>query len=475
MNTRSIVIAASTAASLVAMEPQARAAPGGIDPTFGHAGRVVTDLAVPGYSGFFPITEAILVQPDGKVLVCGRFWEDTFSYSFGTFIARYLPNGDPDTSFGDQGKVAVIDPGYPYDTWTVGADMALQRDGSILLIGSDTVAEGILVRRYTSSGALDTTFGVDGTAAVPRPSFSRATEGTSIAVQRDGRIVGAGWEFELTEPYYDARILFRMNSDGSMDDSFGPAGTGIVTIPNGYAGGRVLIQPDGGILVAGPLWNLSYDIAPTLLLARYDRDGSPDSDFGDSGIVTDRIEGANTYFSDAALQPDGKIVAVGRIISASGSQSFAVRYNADGSRDARFGTDGFLTVPSSFFDDPRSVVVQPGRRIVVIGNARDEGSGDRGYAALRLTSDGALDAGFGIGGRALHPVIHDGGTLRAVATGGVARHDGRILVAGFFPFDDTIAVIRLDAGPRSGRPRSAAGPLGPAGPEPRPMGVPVRP
>lgn len=475
MTIRAFLSAASIAATLVALEPRAHAAQGDIDPTFGQAGRVLTDLAVPGYSGFFPMTEAILVQPDGRVLVCGRFWEDIFSYWFGTFIVRTLPNGDPDPSFGDHGKVVVIDPGYPYDTWTLGVDMALQRDGSILLVGSDTVAEGILVRRYTSSGALDTTFGVDGTAAVPRPSLFRATEGTSIAVQPDGRIVGAGWEFELTDPYYDARILFRMNSDGSMDESFGPAGTGIVTIPNGYADGRVLLLPGGGLLVAGPLWNPSYGIEPSLLLARYDRDGKPDSGFGDSGIVTDRIEGANTYISDATLQPDGKIVAVGRIISASGSKAFAVRYDTDGSRDESFGTDGVLTVPASFFDDPKSVVVQPGRRILVIGNARDESSGDRGYAALRLTADGSLDAGFGIGGRALHPVIHDGGTLRAFATDGVARHDGRILVAGFFPSDNTIAVIRLDAGPRSGRPRPGGGPLRPAGAEPRPIGVAPRP
>jgi uncharacterized delta-60 repeat protein len=164
----SILSIASIAPSLTALQHAPHAAPGDLDETFGESGRVATSVAIPGYPDFLPITDSMLVQPDGKILVCGRFWQDGISYWYGTFLVRYLPNGALDPSFGEQGKVAVLEPGFPYDTWTVGADMALQPDGKIVLIGQYTIAAGIIVRRYTSSGALDNTFGENGTAAVPR-------------------------------------------------------------------------------------------------------------------------------------------------------------------------------------------------------------------------------------------------------------------------------------------------------------------
>jgi uncharacterized delta-60 repeat protein len=473
MNRRLFFAVATFAASLAVMEPEAGAAQGDLDTTFGQEGRVLTGIAVSGHPDFFPMTESVLIQPDGKVLVCGRFWQDGISYWYGTFILRYLSNGDLDAAFGDQGRVAVIDPGFPYDTWTVGADMALQPDGAILLIGQYTLADNIIVRRYTSSGSLDTAFGDDGTAVVPRPSEFRGMEGSSIAVQPDGRIVGVGWEFELTDPYYDALVVFRMNHDGSMDETFGPSGTGVERIVNGYALGAVVVQPDGKIVVASPLWNLSNGIAPTLLLARFNRDGSLDSSFGDAGKVTERIDDTDTFFRGAALQPDGRIVVAARTLSTSGARSVVVRYNSDGSRDAGFGAHGLFSVATSFFDDPQSVLIQPNRQIVAIGSARDDASGGRAFAILRLTADGVPDPAFGVEGRAMHAVVQDGTALRAFPADGAVRDDGRILVAGGFPLDDTIALIRVNAGPRYGRPRRGGAAFKPVAPEPGGMGVTV--
>jgi len=435
------------------MAPAAHAAQGDLDPTFGQGGRVVTDIAVPGYPGFFPITESILVQPDGKVLVCGRLWHDGISYWYGTFLVRYLPDGTLDPSFGEHGKVAVIDPGFPYDTWTVGADMALQADGKIVLIGQYTVAAGIIVQRYTSSGMLDTTFGDNGRAVVPRPTEDRAMEGASIALQPNGKIVGVGWEFELTQPYHDAIVVFRLNKDGSMDAAFGPDGTGVATIIDGYGGGEVLVQPNGKILVAGILLNFSTGIRPTPLLARYNNDGSLDSSFGNSGVVTDRIDGLDSAFSSAAVQPDGKIIAIGRTESTSPTRSFVARYNRDGSPDTGFGANGVFSVESSFFRFPESVVLTPDRKIVALGHARDVASGGDGFAIIRLTSDGALDPSFGIGGRSLPPILDDGATQHAYVSDLAIRHDGRVLAAGYWSGDDSITVIRVDAGPRFSRPR----------------------
>ncbi|MEJ7623012.1 MAG: carboxypeptidase regulatory-like domain-containing protein [Pyrinomonadaceae bacterium] len=418
------------------------AAQGDLDPTFGQGGRVMTNITVPGYQYFYPVTESMLVQPDGKILVCGRFWEDGLSFWYGTYIVRYLPDGTLDTSFGTNGKVAVIGPGVPFGNQSAGAEMALQPDGMIVLIGMyNGYGEGIVIHRYTSSGMLDSTFGTNGSTLVSGIEFER---GTSIALQPDGRIVGVGWDFNpYTTPYYSAILVFRLNTNGTLDGSFGSAGTGVVLIANGYDGAEVLAQPDGKILVVG-------SEGTNILLARYTSNGSLDPSFGTGGSVTQRINNIN--FSGAALQPDGKTVVIGSAYSNGqlGSTLF-VRYNANGSPDTSFGTTGVSSVESDFLKEPNTVLFQSDGKIIAIGNAADNATGRNGFAIVRLTSNGSPDSSFGIGGRSVFP-INAGGTNYAYSSDGVMQTDGKILVAGYFrnyytDSHERIALIRVIATP----------------------------
>ena len=424
------------------------AAPGDLDSTFGQGGRVFTNIAVPGFNGFYPNTESMLVQPDGKILVGGRFWEDGVSYWYGTIMVRYMPDGTLDTSFGENGKVAVIGPGYPYGNPAVGADMALQPDGKILLIGDYTIGQGIIVQRYTSSGMLDTTFGNNGTTVVFGNEFE---EGLSITLQPDGKIVGLGWDYNpYVTPYYDANLIFRLNANGSPDSTFGPAGTGVVMIDDGF-GGQVLVQPDGKILVVGTLLNFA-DVPSTIVLIRYNTDGSLDSNFGSGGRVTHRINNMNSSASAAALQPDGKIVLAGSYFFPSPDQHIVIRYNPNGSVDTGFGTNGIFSMESGFLG-AGTVLVQTDGKIIATGNAYDGASGLNGFAIVRLTSNGSLDPSFGAGGRSIFP-IKAGGTNSAFASGGALQPDGKILVTGYFGYyytnsHETIALIRVDGGQRS--------------------------
>ena len=450
---KSVALSAMIGVLLLSAGSQAHAAAGELDPTFGQGGRVLTSIATPS-TYFYPTTESVRVQPDGKVLVAGRFWVDGFDNYSGTFMARYLRDGSLDPSFGDNGSVVVAGSGR-----TVGADMALQRDGKIVLVGKETLAGGaILVQRFTRSGLPDTTFGDDGTAVVSGsdlpdtdPDGSVVTTGmggTSIAVQPDGKIVGVGWEFALTRPYYDAIVVFRLNEDGSVDDTFGSTGPGFSTITHGWDGAQVLLQPGGKILVAGRLSNFSLGIRHTALLARYNADGSLDPSFGVSGTVTHRIHDLDSWYSGAALQPDGKIVAVGST-STSTCGSFFARYDRDGSPDLGFGTNGVLCVDASFFKDPGPVMPLPGGRILATGNVFDPASGGNAFAMVLLTASGSLDASFGVGGRSVVPIADEAGTSYAFASGGTIQHDGRILIAGYFFGHDTIAVMRADGHRRS--------------------------
>ena len=447
------VISAPVLASLALLflgAPTVTAAPGDLDSTFGQGGRVFT-IAVPGFTYFHPNTESMLVQPDGKILVCGRFWEDGISYHYGTIMVRYMPDGTLDTSFGENGRVAVIG-SNPNGNPAVGADMALQPNGKIVLIGQYAIADGIIVQRYTASGMLDTTFGNNGTTVVPRSQPFPG--GTSIAVQPDGKIVGVGWEYynwwDLPN-YFDAIVVFRMNTEGSMDNSFGSAGTGVVKIVDGYDGAEVLLQPDGKIVVVGILLNFR-DIRETILIVRYNSDGSLDSNFGTGGKVTHRINDQDSFSRGAALQPDGKIVVTGGYYSGLESHPIIARYNPSGSLDTGFGSNGIFSMESGFFDGD-TVLAQTDGKIVATGNAYDGTIGKNVFAIIRLNSNGSLDPNFGVGGRSVFP-INAGGTNYARASGGALQPDGKILVTGYFgnyytDSHETIALIRVDGGQRS--------------------------
>lgn len=419
--------------SVFFVECTVSAAPVDIDPTFGQNGRVFTRIGVSGYQYHYPHTESMLVQPDGKILVSGRFWEDGVAAYYGTFMVRYMPDGTLDASFGTGGKVAVIE--FSSSSYvSTGTDVALQADGKILLIGQST---GIAVRRYTSSGALDLTFGNAGTAIISGVAYE---EGYSIAVQPDGKIVGGGADFDYFSSYR-AAVLFRLNSNGSLDTSFGSAGTGVITIDDGTWGSRVFIQSDGKIVFACNFYSLGQN---RIVLARYNADGSPDLAFGSGGLITHSINDGNSDISSAALQPNGKLVVAGRNFGIPGGQGYVVRFNADGSPDMSFGTDGVFSY-SAFGTE--TVLLQSDGKIVLTGNCVDNGVS--GYAIMRLTSTGVIDSAFGGDGLSVFP-MNAGGTNNAFGSDGAIQGDGKILIAGYFGYyytdsHENIALLRVGA------------------------------
>jgi uncharacterized delta-60 repeat protein len=183
---------------------------------------------------------------------------------------------------------------------------------------------------------------------------------------------------------------------GSLDRSFGTKGV-VSHDVGGYAAiSGIAAQADGKIVVGG-----------SGLLARYLPDGTIDPSFGTGGYVQ---VPSPTYF---ALQPDGKIVVVGGY-DASGSNPgglMVTRYNADGSVDTSFGTDGVTTTPLGDPPSPGVIVyaganaltVLPSGDILVAGGAGSEDliSGDTissESVVARYTAGGALDPAFGDAG-----------------------------------------------------------------------------
>ncbi|MFD7443579.1 calcium-binding protein [Streptomyces sp. NPDC059909] len=296
--------------------------------------------------------QAVAVQPDGKIVAVGR--SDTVDGTRARLaVARFDSEGNPDGSFGDGGKVIT-----DFGTGTSGyaRAVALQSDGRIVAAG---LADGdFLVARYTANGSPDTGFGNGGTA---RTAFAEGGASVhDVALQSDGRIVAAGQVGYTSPDFVSDFALARYNSDGSPDTGFGGDGTVTTAFDGEDAARGVAVQSDGRIVAAG---YAAYDFA----LARYNSDGSPDISFGGDGTVTtDSGQFERAY--DMALQPDGRIVAIGGI-----QQDFALaRYNTDGSLDAGFGAGGRVTTDfETFYDEAHAVAVQPDGKIVVSGNGSD--------------------------------------------------------------------------------------------------------
>ena len=162
---------------------------------------------------------AVLLQPDGKVVAVGSTATPTFQ------LARYNPNGSIDTSFTFNPATATA--GY--------ANAAvLQPDGKIVVVGENTGENKFQLTRYNADGSIDTSFIFNTTTAI-------AGRAQAAALQSDGKIIAVGVNLTGGETFQ----VTRYNTDGSIDTAFTTTPT-----PAGWAYATVL-QPDGKIIATG--------------------------------------------------------------------------------------------------------------------------------------------------------------------------------------------------------------------------------
>jgi uncharacterized delta-60 repeat protein len=182
-----------------------------------------------------------------------------------------------------------------------------------------------------AEGDLDTTFDSDG--KVTTAIGASDNEAYSVAIQSDGKIVAAGSSKNGSN--YDF-ALARYNTDGTLDTNFGTGGKVITAIGSSTdVAESVAIQSDGKIVAAGFSNNGSNN---DFALVRYNTNGTLDTTFDSDGKVTTAIGSANDAAYSVAIQSDGKIVAAGFSNNGSNNDFALVRYNTNGSLDTSFGT-----------------------------------------------------------------------------------------------------------------------------------------
>jgi uncharacterized delta-60 repeat protein len=409
---------------MLVMAGPAVAAPGDLDPSFGNGGKSIVDLG-----GTEQVTD-LLLQPDGKIIVTGT--GTALGTDLDLFAARLLvPEGTLDPSYAGGFGWSRVDLG---DVNQGGASV-LQPDGKILLVGSiDSVEDDYGVARLLNpEGTFDGSFGNGGR----RGGLVTGADGAdAIALQPDGRIVIAG--SRSTGPAgRDWQIARLVNPQATPDSSFGSGG--FVTQNFGGSADEafdVLVQPGGKILVAGASRNEGSGFAFGAIL-RLLPGGTPDNSFGNTG---DRQNLGQAIFN-LALQPDGKILAVG----VEGLQMVLYRLTADGDIDDSFG-GGDGRSGAGGFTSGSEVLVQPDGKIVVAGSAIGT-NGVETFDIARFQPNGLLDTTFGDGGK----VTIDFGSSGAyqTANGLVQQPNGKLIVAGYSQAAN-ILVARLDGDPPGG-------------------------
>jgi uncharacterized delta-60 repeat protein len=165
---------------------------GTLDNTFGTGGVAINDFG----NGMADYLWALAIQGDGKIVGVGETWTNippNHGEASRFAILRYTASGSPDSTFASEGKqITAFGAG---DLFARAEAVKIQRDGKIIASGSSQLpfsisGSGVVLARYNSNGALDSTFGVAGKITTLFGEY--ATSASALAIQQDGKIVTAG-------------------------------------------------------------------------------------------------------------------------------------------------------------------------------------------------------------------------------------------------------------------------------------------
>jgi serralysin len=355
--------------------------------------------------------------------------------------------GALDPSFGNGGKVFTDFSGQEDDAFA----MVVQPDDKIIVGGSAFIAgnNDFALSRYNADGSLDSGFGSNG--KVTTDFFTYIDTIYAIALQADGKIVAGGNARHLLPVNRSDFALVRYNANGSLDSTFGAGGKATANFFGDFdAITGLALQADGKIVAVGIAGNQAG--FNNFALARFNTDGSLDPSFGSNGKVSNTIADILDQANAVAIQPDNKIVVAGysKLTNAGPFEAAVLRYNANGSLDTSFGTNGFvLTNLSSSFSTIAAIALQADGKIVAAGEAYATiGLDTADFTLVRYNANGTLDSGFN-GGALLTdqtPIPADGDPvalahpLGAIITDFYAhadegfalriQADGKLLVAG---------------------------------------------
>jgi uncharacterized delta-60 repeat protein len=405
---RAFVLVSFAAIVLGAVGP-AYAVPGGLDPAFGSAGVVMTDVG----GNLNSAADGIAVQSvDGGIVVGGTTQLATGRWCF--FVAKYLSDGSLDPAFGS-GGITITDLGS--DAYAEA--MTLTADGHVLLAGISSWM--MTVAEYRADGSLETSFGNGGVVQVAFPGFP-TSEASAVHALSDGMILLTG-SVNLGYPSYTASLaMARLTASGSRDTAFGTDGLVTTSMPGtDLASFGSAVTADGKIVLVG--WSWPTGGSTSTLIAQYLASGSVDPSFNrGKPKVVDLARRQSDSATSVAITSGGAILTLSEVSTrSSGMEIGLVLLQPNGSFTPAFGSHGtVVSDPTIHSDRSRALLLQSDGKILVAGSGSDPD-------VVRFTSSGALDPTFGSGGVAgAYLPLGGYGQFNGLA----ARPDGSVIAAG---------------------------------------------
>jgi hypothetical protein len=348
---------------------------GKFDGSFGAGGFVTAPSDVQFNNGFSKLN-------DGSYLISGNLRDDPtttdINESTTSVLVSYLKNGTLNTGFGVEGKITAP---AVYYLWS-----NQQADGKIQVQGNkwvDNSYSKYYVAQYTSTGQIDTGFGINGVLTPPVGIVMTSQPQTNW---QDGTLFVPG----KTED--GSNVLLRFSAKGLIDTSFGESGLGYIVSPEGVIlGNSVGTLRDGSYLVSAS--SASNNVGGHIgnnILVHYTKNWALDSDFGDDGKITGE-PGFHLWANEVGA---GKLWVIGNKWVDGKSQYSAVQYTSNGKLDVTFGTNGVLTPPDGFvMTGYPNNYWQDGS--LYVSAEKTDGTA----VLLHFTSSGKLDESFGGSGK----------------------------------------------------------------------------
>ncbi|QEH31819.1 hypothetical protein OJF2_02840 [Aquisphaera giovannonii] len=376
-------------------------------------------------------------------------------------LRALLSAGGLDATYGGTGQV-FTKPSYPFFT----QGLAVQADLKTVVVGTELSAinanypftsypRNTAIVRYNANGSLDASFGSGGTVLLPTNSVGGPAPTNfhlvSVAVQPDGKLVvatntttytytaatkKASASYTITSANME---VFRLNSDGSLDGTFGGGGKAVIAIPGAFeVSGGVALMPDGRIVVAGT--NLASHAGLTFAAARLTSGGALDATFGGGkgyvGLSTATASSLGDGVSSLGVDASGNVLVGGGVQNAS-APTFSyqvVRYTSAGVLDASFASRGVFSMPGYVFKNVDAIAFTPAGKILLgIPLLQPAKPG-----IVQLNADGTVDAAFGNGGSF--------GVPNAMSYDGLAvQPDGKVLLS-VLPLDanGNVSSVQVD-------------------------------
>ncbi|HLV23424.1 MAG TPA: T9SS type A sorting domain-containing protein [Moheibacter sp.] len=349
---------------------------GVLDESFGDSGYVRTHIGDldDEINDFF-------INEDNSIVTIGRTYKGGGDYDFA--LSKLTESGELDENFGENG--INITTNLPRGIPSV---IIKLNNGKILAGGIYSPQFGstyaVLVR-YNEDGTIDETFAESGKLFLPYTAIRYIR---TMQKQEDDKIVIGGYK---TLGSNAIATIIRLNANGTFDNSFN--GTGILNLQNSSIE-KLIIQQDGKYIVGG-------GISTNISLARINSDGSLDTTFGDNGKVEWDIE-ADDDFNDFTLSNSGEIFVTGTSIVNYDYRTFISKISTNGELDADFGINGskilsLINYDYSRSEQPSSIILDPNNHYIYIGGYFNTDYSSYSYNGFiaKLNMNGGIVEEFG--------------------------------------------------------------------------------